>query len=319
MVILNGLTHWMVVKTRLTKKSSSDLARPPLSEGSPLRWSVEQRLAFVEERLFWLGEVNRTDLVRRFGVSMSQASGDIGRYLALEPPGVSYDKSAKRYVAGESFRPVLAAPSARRFLGELRLVDLGLLAVEDTMLGVLPPFDATPVPERAIDAVLLRTLLRAIREHCALTVHYQSMSRPSPMRRVIEPHALAHDGFRWHARAYDRESGEFRDFVLGRLSKPKMTAPAGSAPKDDIAWHSFIALVIAPHPGLTPAQKRAIAVDYGIRGASTSLQVRRALLFYALKRLGLDVAPGARPPHEQHIVLLNRAEIEAARVRSAEP
>src|SRR5947209_14942023 len=81
---------------------------------TPLRWSVEQRLAFVEERLFWVGEVNRTDLVRRFGVSMSQASGDIGRYLALDPPGVTYGKSARRYVAGEEFRPVLAGPDARR-------------------------------------------------------------------------------------------------------------------------------------------------------------------------------------------------------------
>jgi hypothetical protein len=36
------------------------------------------------------------DLVRRFGVSMSQLSGDIDRYLALDPAYVSYDKSAKR-------------------------------------------------------------------------------------------------------------------------------------------------------------------------------------------------------------------------------
>jgi WYL domain len=293
-------------------------SRAHASKGSALPWSVEQRLAFIEERLFWLGEVNRTDLVRRFGVSMSQASGDIGRYLALDPPGVSYDKSAKRYVAGEGFRPVLAAPDARRFLGELRLVDLGVLAAQDTMLGVLPPFDAAPVPERAIDPLVLRAVLRAIRDRRALDVLYQSMSRPTPMRRVIEPHALAHDGFRWHARAFDRTSGEFRDFVLGRLSKPKIGEPGGAAPKDDADWHAFIALVIAPHPDLTPTQARAIAIDYGIRGRSTALEVRRALLFYALKRLGLDVAPGTRPPHEQHIVLVNRAEVEAALVRRAE-
>jgi hypothetical protein len=289
------------------------------SESNSLRWSVERRLAFIEARLFWLGEVNRTDLVRRFGVSMSQASSDIGRYLALDPPGVSYDKSAKRYVADESFRPALAPPNADRFLGELRLVDLGLLAVEDTMLGISPPFDATPVPERSIDALVLRAVLRASRERCALSMRYQSMSRPNPVRRVIEPHALAHDGFRWHARAFDRDTGEFRDFVLGRMSKPKAAGAAGSAPKDDVAWHSFIALLIAPHPGLTPAQARAITLDYGIRGGSASIKVRRALLFYALKRLGLDVAPGTRPAHEQHIVLLNRAEIEAARPRGAEP
>jgi predicted DNA-binding transcriptional regulator YafY len=34
----------------------------------------------------------------------------------------------------------------------------------------------------------------------------------------IEPHALAHDGFRWHVRAFDRETKTFRNFVLGRLS-----------------------------------------------------------------------------------------------------
>jgi WYL domain len=310
----------MGTKTKLIVRpeSSAPAAAPTASAPAPLPWSVEQRQAFIEERLFWLGEVNRTDLVRRFGVSMSQASGDIGRYLALAPAGVAYDKSAKRYVAGEGFRPVLAAPDARRFLGELRLVDLGVLAPADTILGVLPPFAAAPVPERAVDPLVLRAVLRAIRERRALDARYQSMSRPRPIRRAIEPHALAHDGFRWHARAFDRERGEFRDFVLGRLSKPKLGAEAAAAPSDDVAWHSFVALVIAPHPELTSAQARAIAIDYGIRGRSTALKVRRALLFYALKRLGLDVAPGSRPPHEQHIVLVNRAEVEAARAPQVE-
>jgi hypothetical protein len=228
---------------------------------------------------------------------------------------VTYDKSAKRYVAGENFRAVLTPPDSRRFLGELRLVDLGILAAEDTMLGVLPPFDATPVPERAIDPFVLRAVLRAMRERRAFDVLYQSMSRPSPTRRAIEPHALAHDGFRWHARAYDRENNEFRDFVLGRMSRPRMREQAGSAAPDDAEWHAFVTLVIAPHPKLTPAQARAIAIDYGIRGGSVTLKVRRALLFYALKRLGLDIAPETRPPSEQHIVLLNRRDIEAARVQ----
>jgi hypothetical protein len=53
-------------------------------------------------------------------------------------------------------------------------------------------------------------------------------------------------------------------------------------------------------------------------GGSTSIKVRRALLFYALRRLGLDVPSDARPAHEQHIVLLNRAEVDAARIRPVE-
>src|SRR5437870_12823337 len=120
----------MVLETKSMVRPKSSAEALNVSAPAPLRWSVERRLAFIEERLFWLGEVNRTDLVRRFGVSMSQASGDIGRYLALAPPGVSYDKSAKRYVAADGFRPVLWAADAKRFLGELRLVDLRILSPE---------------------------------------------------------------------------------------------------------------------------------------------------------------------------------------------
>jgi WYL domain len=289
---------------------------PPVSSrnsGAALRWSVERRLALIEERLFWLGEVNRTDLVRRFGVSLAQASADIARYLARAPKGVSYDKQAKRYVAEASFRPVLAPPDAARFLGELRLVETGLLPAADTLLGSVPPFDATPVPERPIEPLLLRAVLAAIRKAQALDVAYQSLSRPEPMRRLIEPHALAHDGFRWHARAFDHETRAFRDFVLGRMSRPKPGAPATSCAADDRDWHTLVALEIAPHPRLTPAQAKAIALDYGIAGASATLRVRRALVFYALRRLGLDVAPDARAPHQQHIVLVNRDEIELMR------
>jgi hypothetical protein len=70
-------------------------------------------------------------------------------------------------------------------------------------------------------------------------------------------------------------------------------------------------LEVAPHPGLTPAQAKAIALDYGISKGKAVMKVRRALLFYALRRLGLDVGPDVRPPQEQHIILVNRSEIDA--------
>ncbi len=301
----------MVNKTKHTERGESSAA-------GDLRWSVEQRLAFIDERLFWLGEVNRTDLIRRFGVSMGQASVDIARYLAHAPKGVAYDKRAKRYVADAAFRPVLAPPDAARFLGELRLVAAGLLPVEQTLLGWAPPFDATPLPERRIDAFVLRAALTAIRKRLSLSVTYQSMSRPEPITRVIEPHALVHDGFRWHVRAFDRETEEFRDFVLGRMSRPRLAGPAQAEPRADRDWHGFVELEIAPHPGLTPAQAKAIALDYGLSKGGAKIRVRRALLFYALRRLGLDLRPDARPAHEQHIALVNRREIEALVVRTTQ-
>jgi hypothetical protein len=43
-----------------------------------------------------------------------------------------------------------------------------------------------------------------------------------------------------------------------------------------------------------------------MRGGKAKIKVRRALLYYALRRLGLDTDPDARKPQDQQIVLLNR-------------
>jgi len=276
------------------------------------RWSVEQRLEFVEERLYWLGEINRQDLIARFGISMSQASADINRYLKLAGDGIRYDKSAKRYVADADFEPVLAEPDAARMLADMRLVDAGLIAPEQARLGVVPPLETTPVPERPVDPGVLRVLWRAIARSLQVKMHYQSMNRAEPVARTVEPHALAHDGFRWHVRAWDDANAGFRDFVLGRITAPELAGPAEKTAEADQDWNTWIDLQITPHPELAHAQRRAVCLDYGIAGDHAVVKVRRALLFYALRRLGLDTPPDARNPQEQHIVLLNRDEILAS-------
>ncbi len=98
--------------------------------------------------------------------------------------------------------------------------------------------------------------------------------------------------------------------MLGRISRPRVGDAAQSQPSGDRDWHTFVTLEIAPHPGLTEAQAKAIALDYGITKRTAKIRVRRAMLFYALRRLGLDLKPDARPPQEQHIALMNRAVIE---------
>jgi hypothetical protein len=62
-------------------------------------------------------------------------------------------------------------------------------------------------------------------------------------------------------------------------------------------------LTIAPNPGLSPAQKKVIERDYGMRGGTVDLKVRKALAYYTKHRLGLDLDPKARRPEDQHVVL----------------
>ena len=49
-----------------------------------------------------------------------------------------------------------------------------------------------------------------------------------------------------------------------------------------------------------------------MENGQVTIFVRQALLYYALKRLGLDTDPAARKPQDQQIVLLNDKAIRGA-------
>lgn len=274
-----------------------------------LRWGVEQKLQFIEFRLFWEGHVNRSDLIDKFGVSPNQASGDLNRYISLAPDNMVYDKSGKTYVRSSAFKPLFLKPDSTQYLSQVRSVAEGIITPDDAWIGNLPAFDATPAPARGIDPVVLRSIVTANKRHEAIEVLYQSMSAPDPEWRWIAPHALAFDGFRWHARSFCEKSGEYRDFVISRILETRQTRAAKKPAVSDFAWDEMVELEVGPHPDLSPNQRQVIELDYGMENGSVTIPVRRALLYYALKRLGLDTDPAARKPQDQQIVLLNSAEL----------
>ena len=271
-----------------------------------LRWGVEQKLQFIEFRLFWEGHVNRSDLIDKFGVSANQASGDLNRYIALAPDNMVYDKSGKTYVRSPTFKPLFLKLDSTQYLSQVRSIAEGVITPEDAWIGNLPPFDATPAPARGIDPIVLRSIVIAMRRHEAIEVLYQSMSAPDAEWRWIAPHALAFDGFRWHARSFCEKSSEYRDFVISRIIETRQTRAAKKPAVSDVAWDEVVELEVGPHPELSLAQKRTIELDYGMHNGRVDIPVRKALLYYALKRLGLDTDPTARKPQDQQIILLNR-------------
>lgn len=97
------------------------------NDRSELRWGVEQRLEFIEFRLFWEGHVNRSDLMEQFGLSVNQASTDLNRYIGFAPDNMVYDKSARTYVRGSDFKAQFLEPDASRYLAQLRSLADGIL------------------------------------------------------------------------------------------------------------------------------------------------------------------------------------------------
>ncbi len=289
------------------------------NDKSELRWGVEQRLEFIEFRLFWEGHVNRSDLMDQFGVSVNQASTDLNRYIGFAPANMVYDKSARTYVRGSAFQPQFLEPDASRYLAQLRSVAENILDREDSWIANLPSFASAPTPVRGVDPVTLRSVVGAIRRSEEIEIRYQSLSSPDPRWRWIAPHAIAFDGFRWHARAFCLTDECFKDFLLSRMIEIRGSRESGTSADDDLDWNSEVVLEVAPHPELSETQAKVIALDYGMRGGSAKIKVRRALLYYALRRLGLDTDPAARRPQDQQIVLMNAPEIGHSTPRGSAP
>ena len=280
----------------------------PRKKAKQLNWGAERRHAFIEFRVFWHGRINRADLISTIGISLQQASLDLASYAEKWKRNLIYDKSQRAYVRGRNFTPHFITPSADEYLSQLRAVDQGLVSPDQSWINVFPGFAATPTPARGVAPETLRDVLGAIHASAALEITYQSMSRPEPSARWIEPHALAFDGFRWHARAFCQSDQVFKDFLLSRIVEIGAQAPVTAHPQGDADWHSGVVLEIGPHPDLSPTQRQAIEMDYGMANGRAQIPVRRALLFYTLKRLGLDTDPAARLPQNQQIVLLNSSE-----------
>lgn len=287
-----------------------------------LRHGVEARFEFIEFRAYWHGRLNRSDLIDHFGVSQTQTSQDLKAYQELAPTNLVYDGVEKTYRRAEDFKPRFINISAEDYLTPLLSMRAGILDPAASWLRAIPPFHVAPTPTRGVRPEILRAIIHALDHAQAIEIRYQSMSAPVPSWRWIEPHAYAFDGFRWHVRAFCRKDKIFKDFLLSRIMETRKDLQpntATSSGDQDADWHSEVTLVIAPHPELSEGQKQAICLDYGMEDEGrTEITVQKTMLYYALRRLGLDTDPSARRAQDQQIVLLNRDEVLGRRETAGE-
>ncbi len=283
------------------------------TEFAKMRWSVEQRLEFIEFRLFWDGQLNRSDLTKRFEISVPQASMDLAKYQALAPLNIRYDSSLKTYLANPQFKPVVSSPTARHYLSQLRSIADEVLPASETWMGWIPPFEIVPLVRRQLEVYVLRSVTEVIRRGLSLRVNYQSFSQPRPTWRWLTPHALGFDGFRWHVRAWCHEREDFRDFVLARFLAVGGSRTTNIDSSADREWHTKVTLRIGPHPEMKDAQRRAIERDFGMTNGVASIVSRVCLSYYVERQLMLDFEPRQIPPGRQQVVLLNRNEVERVR------
>lgn len=275
----------------------------------PSNWSQDRRFKFIDYRLSWDGRIRRTDLTDFFGISLPQASADLAKYSEAAPSNISYDLSQKCYVRANDFHAMYSRSSASMYMSELLAIASGVMERSATFVGWAPPVGLAPSPVRSFDGQVLATFVQAIREERRVTISYQGVRSPEPVEREISPTAFAYDGMRWHARAYCHMRNAFRDFVVGRVVRATLGEKTNCSAKDDQQWNRMLSLRIGPHPGLLPAARKAIELEFGMVGGEVELQCRHALLYYALRRLRLEEDTNEAVAPAQQIVLVNRDEL----------
>ena len=261
----------------------SDIFETTTAPLTTLSLPQRERLAYIEFRLFFLGDVRRQDLMDRFAIAPAAATRDFAQYRELCPDNLSLDGSSKAYVLGVGFRPAFAHHVERVLMMLSQGFGDGISQMQDALLACeLPPMLNRP----AVD--ILAPVTRAIYQRKAVRMRYFSHSSGVSEREIV-PFALANDGLRWHVRAFDRKSGEFRDFVFTRMESTELLDgnPAKhELPAQDIQWNRIVELDIVPHPDRPHPD--ITERDYGMVDGVLHLKLRAAMAGYVLRQWQVD-------------------------------
>lgn len=245
-----------------------------------------ERLAYVDFRLYFFGEVGRPDLASRFGVAPAGATRDLALYREIAPQNIEFDGSNKIYRIGQAFAPLFDHASQR----VLSALALGFGdGVNGATQPLLPCESPTALSNPRMD--VLAPICRAIHAKRPVAIRYHSMSS-GESERVIVPFALVDTGLRWHVRAFDRKSKEFRDFVVTRIEAPTMLAEephTNERSDNDIQWTRIVELDFVPHPRLE--RPEIIKMDYGMKEGVIRMRIRAAVAGYMLLRWSVDCSP----------------------------
>lgn len=246
-----------------------------------------ERLAYIDFRLYFIGEVSRSDITSRFGFALAGATRDLSVYREAAPKNIVFDGSTKTYRIGRYFRPLFEHPLERTLTALSQGFGDGLGGYPGPLIPCEFPHSinkpATPT---------LATVTRAISSRAVLSINYVSLSGGESKREIV-PFALADNGLRWHTRAYDRNTGEFRDFVLTRILKA--SAVPGAVPEsyetsdNDIQWNRIVEMELVAHPDAT--RPEVSELDYPMEGGVLRIKARAALAGYVLRRWSIDCSP----------------------------
>lgn len=245
------------------------------------------RLTYIDFRLHFLGDLSRADLMDRFAIGGAGATRDIALYKQLAPHNLELEGATKVYKPTAEFRPLFEHPISRT----LTALSQGYGEVAGARTKPLVRCDY-PQLISLPKAEILAVISRAIHRKSVVSVSYNSNTSGVSKREIV-PFALVNNGVRWHARAYDRKSSSFRDFVLTRIGHADLMegnqARPHEGPENDVQWSRIIELELIVHPARE--RPEVIAQDYNMVDGVMRVNVRAPSAGYLLRLWSVDCSP----------------------------
>jgi WYL domain len=252
----------------------------------------------------WEGRLSRGRLMDILGLSGIRVSQLLREVREENPNWLDWsNKSKSYYVTDAAYKKTGAELKAG-------VSDLGLAAylAEADIYADLDPgagsVTVAPWGFTHVNPYVFSRVRLAIEQSTRLELKYRSMRTPEPHQRTVEPHSLVQAGRRWHMRGFCIETGDFRDFVLGRIAKISITDQKGeTSVTDDAKWIAVVKVRIQAHPRLTPNQQDLVRSEYFDGTAARVHSCRGALLPYFVQelRLALDVSKELPPEYQMAV------------------
>lgn len=263
----------------------------------------QERVAKVGKILLWEGRVSRSRLISEFGLSPIRASEWLRDFREAHPAWVTWNSKLRANVA-----TAMAYSDAERASNDSRPNSISPMLVPHALSAPgthLPvSWDLSHASPRTFSRLNL-----AIADRLRVKFLYCSMENPEPHERTIEPHTLVKAGRRWHVRGYCLDRQDFRDFVVGRMSKVRLLSePSVANIETDVAWSTVTQLRIVAHPALTTAQQRVIRNEYFNGAAARVESCRAALLSYLVQEIRAATDPDRQQPPEYQLAVENTKE-----------
>lgn len=257
----------------------------------------------MELLLLWEGAVRNERLRELLDVHFTTASRAMSEYVAINPAGVTYETTGRRYVADAGFTSKLTSGDVEEYLAFLARAGASAAG------PVIRSHVSLASPSPALFAILQR----AIREAAAVEAEHRSLRHPEASLKTLFPHALIEAGRRWHMRAFVPSANSFQDIALSRMThvrRVELERPGHAAPDRDDAWNARIEVRLQAHPDLSQAQQGVVRAEYFQGALARAMTVRGALVPYVLRDLDVATDPSSQIPPEFLLSVANPAEIE---------